>query len=168
MHFEALESQRDEQVMDNERYVHVGGIRGRADDVEIALPELAVTAVGGILAAPDRPHVIALEGRAQCIDVLRRESRERNRQIETQCHVAAAVIDKSVDELVGFLAPLAHEYFRILQGWGINRCKTIRPIDPPRLLQEVFARNHQFRQVIAEPLQRPWLNQIGHNLSLSH
>ena len=54
-----------------------------------------IAAVAGVLAAPDRPHVIALERRAELADVLGGEAGERHRQIEAQGDIAVAVILES-------------------------------------------------------------------------
>ena len=88
------------QVVDDQRHLDVGGVGGRADGVEVALPEFAVAAVLRVFAAPDRPHVIALERRAQLADVLGGEAGERHGQVEAQGHVAAAVIGEAIELLV--------------------------------------------------------------------
>src|SRR5207302_3445539 len=84
--------------VDHQSDFNVRSVRCRADGVEIALPELAIAAVAGILAAPDRTQLIALERRADLADVLGREAGERNRQIEAQGHVAPAMVLEAVND----------------------------------------------------------------------
>ena len=105
---------------------------GGADGVEIALPEFAVTAVAGVLAAPDRAHVIALERRAELADVLGGEAGERHGQVETQGHVAAAVIREAVDQLVRFARRPCPEDLGVLQGRRVDRARSRRSDRPCR------------------------------------
>ena len=111
--------------MDDQGRLDVAGVRRGADGVEIALPEFAVTAVLRVLAAPHRPHVIALERRAEFADVLRGEAGERHRQVEAQRHVAVAVILEAVQLPVGLVAPLAEQNFGVFEGracrWARSR-----------------------------------------------
>ncbi len=92
--------ERLEKIVDDQGDLDVGGIGGGADGVEVALPKLAVAAALGVFAAPDRPHVIALERRAQPADMLGGEAGERHREIEAQGHVAAAGVGEAVELLV--------------------------------------------------------------------
>ena len=148
----SLEAEGDHQVVDDQRRFDVAGVGGGADGVEVALPELAVAALAGVLAAPDRAHVIALERRAELADVLGREAGERHRQVEAQGHVAVAMIAEAVDELVGFVAALAEQDLGVFQGRRVDRREAVGAIDAPGLFQQLLARDHQFRQIIAETL----------------
>ena len=88
---ETLEADGAHQVVNDQRRLDVAGVGRGADGVEVALPEFAIAAMSGVLAAPDRAHVIALERRAELADVLGGEAGERHGQIEAQGHVAAAI-----------------------------------------------------------------------------
>ena len=54
MDAEALEAQCAEQIVDDEHDLRVRGIRGGADGIEVALPELAKAALGRVFTAPHR------------------------------------------------------------------------------------------------------------------
>ena len=140
------------------------GVGRGADGVEVALPELAEAAGLRRLAAPDRAHVIALERRAELADVLGGEAGERHRQVEAQGHVAAAVVREAVELPLNLRlrAHLAEQDFRVFQGRRVDRREAVGAIDRARLFQQRFARNHQLRRIIAEALQRPRLDQVGH------
>src|SRR5262249_21280315 len=161
MDLKIFEPQLPHQIVDYQGDLNVRGVASRSDLVEIALPELAKTPVSGVLAAPNRPHLIALERRAELADVLRGESRKGNCQIEAEGHVATAVIGKSVDKFVRFGSALSEENVCILQGRCFDGCITKGAVDLANIVNEPLARDHKLRQKIAEPFKRPWLNQ-GH------
>ena len=125
-----------------------------ADGVEIALHELAVAAALGVLAAPDGGDVVALERRAQLVDVLRGEAGQRHRQVETQPDPAAAVVLELVELLVGLFAPFAGQDFQIFQGRRVDGAEAVGAIDPPGGVDEPLAGNHHLRQIIAETFER--------------
>ena len=106
------------------------GVGLGADGVEVALPEFAVAARLGVLAAPDRAHVVALERRAELADVLGREAGERNGQVEAQGHVAVAVILEAVEmSYVGLVAALAEQDFGVFQGRRVDGREAVGAVD---------------------------------------
>ena len=115
-----VEADGPQQVVDHQRRLDVGGDRQRADRVEVALHELAVAAALRVLAAPHRGDVVALERRAQLVDVLGDEARQRHRQVEPHADVAPAVVLKAVELLVGLVAPLAERGFRGTRSAGVS------------------------------------------------
>src|ERR1700679_498102 len=119
MDAEALEAERGYQVIDDQDDLNVGGVAGGADGVEVALPELAEAAFLRPLAAPDRPHVVALERRAELVDILGREACEGHGQIEAQGHVVVAVRE-TVELLVRLRSALAEQDLAVLEGGGVD------------------------------------------------
>ena len=150
------------QVVNHQGHFDVGGVGRGADQIEIALPEFAVAAVSRVFAAPHRSHGVALERDAQLPDILRREAGERHRQIEAEGHIAAAVIDEPIDELVRLLPAFAQQDFRKFEGRGVDRREAIRPAHVANLLEQAFAGNHHFGKIVAKSLQGPRLNQFRH------
>jgi hypothetical protein len=59
--------------------------------------------------------VIALEGHVELADVLGREARERNGQVEAQGDITAARIGETIQLFVRFLTSLAQQYFGVFQ-----------------------------------------------------
>ena len=154
-----LEADRAEQVVDDEHRFDIGGDAVGADRVEVALHELAVAAALRVLAAPDRGDVVALERRAEFADVLGGEAGERHGEVEPQADVAAAVVLEVVELLVGFVAPLAEEDFEVLERRRIDRAKAVGAIDAPGRVDDLLARHHRFRQIVAETFERARLNE---------
>ena len=91
MNGEAFEAQGRQNIVDDQRDFDIGGVGIGADGVAVALVKLAVAAVLGVLAAPDRADVVALKGCAELADVLGGEAGEGHGQIETQGHVETSV-----------------------------------------------------------------------------
>ena len=98
--------------------------------------------------------MIALEGRAQLVDVLRGETGQRHREIEPQPDPPPAVVLEAIELLVGLLAALAGEDFQVLQGRRVDGAEAVGTIDPPGRFHEAFAGDHRFRQIVAEAFQR--------------
>ncbi len=113
---EIAEADRPHEVVDHQGGFDVGGRRAGADGVEIALHKLAKTAALGVLAPPHRGDVVALEGDAQFVEVFGGEAGQRHRQVEPQPHPTPPVVLKLVELLVGLLAPLAGQDFKVLQA----------------------------------------------------
>ena len=150
---EIADADRPQQVVDHQGRLDVGGRRAGADGVEVALHELAEAAGLRPFAAPHGGDVIALEGRAQFVDVLRGKTGQRHGEIEPQPDPPPAMILELVDLLVGLLAALAGEDFQVLQGRRVDGAEAVGAIDPPGRFHEAFAGNHHLRQIIAEALQ---------------
>ena len=150
----SAEADRAEQIVDDQRGFDVGGDRAGADRVEIALHELAVTAALRVFAPPNRGDVIPLERDAQLVGVLGHEAGQRHRQVEPQPDPTPAVVLELVKLLVGLVAPLAGEDFQIFERRRVDRAETVGAINPPGRVDQPLARNHDFRRIIAEALQR--------------
>ena len=75
-----------ERIGDHQRQLGlvVGGKFTDVDDVDVALGELAVSAVLGALATPYRLDLVAAEGEGQLACVLQDIARERDGQVEVQ------------------------------------------------------------------------------------
>jgi hypothetical protein len=122
---ELVESQCSEEVVDDERGLDVGEKTRRADRVEVTLHELAVPPPLGVLSAPHRADVIALEGSPGLTDVLRDEPRQRHRQIEAHRDVAAAAVLEPIELLVGLVSALAEQDLGVFEGRGIDRAEPV-------------------------------------------
>ena len=129
-----------------------------ADRVEVALHELAVAAALRVLAAPHGGDVVALERRAQLADVLGGEAGQRHGEVEPQADVAAAVVLEAVELLVGFRAALAEQDFEVLQRRRVDRAEAVGAKDAPRGVDDLLARHHRLRQIVAEALERAGLD----------
>lgn len=68
-----------------------------------------------VLAAPDGADVVSLEWCTDFVNVLCDEASQRDRQIESQGDVAAAVVEETKQLLVGFVAALAEQNLRVLE-----------------------------------------------------
>src|SRR3954466_10793549 len=122
---EVLEANGTEQVMSDEHRLGIGGHAFGADGVEVALHELAVTAALCVLAPPNGGDVITLERRAELADVLGREAGERHGQIEAESDVAATMVLKAIELLVGFGAAFAEQDVEVLQRGCVDRAKAV-------------------------------------------
>ena len=120
--------------------------------------------MAGVLAAPDRTHLIALEWYADLADVLGREAGEGHRQVEAQGHVSSAVILKAIDNLahLRLILDLAQQNLREFQRGRIDGHEAVRAVNLAGSFEQLFARDHQLRRIIPESLQRPRLDQISH------
>ena len=94
--------------------------------------------------------MVPLERQAELLLVLSDEAGERHGEVEPQADVATAVILEFIELLVGFVAPLAGEDLKILEGRGVDRTKAVAAIDPPRGLDDPLPRHHRLGEVIAE------------------
>ena len=148
------ESDRAEQIVNDQRRFDVGGDRAGADRVEIALHELAVAAALGVFAAPDRGDVIPLERHAQLVGVLGHKPGQRHRQVESQADPTPAVVLELVELFVGFVAALAGEDFQVFKGRRVDRAEAVGAIHPPRRVDQPLARNHRLRRIVAEAFER--------------
>ena len=115
--------------MDHQHRLDVGRDRAGADGVEIALHEFAVSAPLGVLAAPDGGDVVPLERRPQLVDVLGDEAGQGHGQVETQPHVASAVVLELIELAVGLFAPLAGQDLQVLQGRRVDGAEAVGPVD---------------------------------------
>ena len=143
---------------DNEDHFSVGSDVFGADRVEIALHEFAEAAALRVLAAPDCGDMIALERRAEFVDVLRGEASQRNGEVEAEADVAAAVVLKAVELLVGFRAAFAQEDFEVFQRRRIDRAEAVRAKYAAGRIDDLLARQHGLRQIVAEAFQRAGLD----------
>ena len=148
----AVEADRGEQVVDDQRGLDVGGVGRGADGVVVALPELAVPALPRSLAAPHRAHRVPLERRPQLVDVLRAKPRERHSQVEPQPHLrlVAARAQHAVHELVGLVAALAEQHVERFHGRGVDRREPVGPADGADALQDALPRDHRGGEVVTE------------------
>ena len=158
---EFREADFGEQLADDEDDLGIGGDAFGADRVEVALHELAEAAALRVFAAPDAGDVVALERRAEFADVLGGEAGERHGEVEAEADVAAAVVLKAVELLVGFGAAFAEEDFEILEGRRVDRAEAVGAKDAAGRLHDLLARQHGFRQIVAEAFERPGLNSRG-------
>ncbi len=154
--------------MDHQGGLDVRGGGAGADGIEVALHELAEAAGLRPLAPPDRGDVVALEGRAQLVDVLRGEAGQRHGEIEPQPDPALALVLELVDLLVGFFAAFAGENFQVFQRRRVDGAEAVGAIDPPRRFHEPLAGDHRFRQVVAEALEGAGGDKgvVGHDTSM--
>ncbi len=150
---EPLEADGPQQVVDDEDRFGVGGDRAGADRIEIALHEFAVAAALRVLAAPHGGDVVALERRAQLADVLGGEAGQRHGEVEPQADIAAAVVLEPIELLIGFRAPLAEQHVEVLECRRIDRAEPVRAEHAPRDIDNLLARQHGLRQIVAEALQ---------------
>ncbi len=148
-----------QQVVDHQRRLDVGNDTGSADRVEVALHELAIASALRVLAAPDGGDVVTFERSSQLRNMLSNEAGERDGQVEPQAHSPAAMIDKLVQLSIGLLAPLAGQDLQVFQRGCIDRTEAIRTINAPGCLDQLLARHHDGREVIAESLERSGRNQ---------
>ena len=149
---EIREPDGDEQVVDDQRCFNIRHNARRADGVEIALHELAVSATLRVLASPHRSDMITLERCPQLRRVLSGEPSQRDRQVKSQADLTATMIDEFVELAVCFLAPFAGQNLQILERRRIDRTETIRAIDTLGCFDQLFARHHGRRQIITKPL----------------
>jgi hypothetical protein len=147
---ELLDAECHEQIIDYQHHLDVGRDLRHADRIEIALHELAIPSGLRVLAAPHRGNVVPLERQPQLLRMLGDEPRQRHGEIEPQAHVAAAVILKAVELLVGFLAPFAGEDLEVLKRRRVDRPESIGAIDPPRRLDDPLPRHHRLGKIIAK------------------
>ena len=158
---EPLDADRGQEVVHDEHHFQVGHGAGRADRVEVALHELAVAAPLRVLPPPDGCQVIPLEWQPQFVHVLGGEPGEGHGEVEPHADVAATVILEAVELLVGLLASLAREDLEVFQRRRIDRREAVRPVDPPRDVENPFPHERLRGQVIAKSLERAWLDHKG-------
>ena len=156
---EPLESECTEQIVNDERGLGVHRGANLADRVEVALHELSIAPPLGVLAAPNRADLIALERNAERSDVLGRETCERDRQIESHPDVAPATVGEAVHLLVRLCAALAEQDLGEFERRCVDRTEPVAPVDTLGGVDEPLARDHRGGQEVAEALEGPRLNE---------
>src|SRR5262249_9343801 len=124
--------------------LRVGQRRAGAEGVHVALGELAVPASARPVRTPDRPDGVALVRHRQLAAVRGGHARQRHRQGIPEGRVGLAgppvlaTAQDLEDELVAFLAVLAHEDVEPLEGRGGERLEPVavehRPDERERAL----------------------------------
>ena len=162
-------------VVNNKGGFDVRNDARRPDRVEVALHKLAIAPGLRVFAAPNFRQVVTLERDAEFREVLRRETSERNGQVETHPDFAPAGVFEAVELLVGFVASFAGENLQILENRGVDRAKSVISVNFGNALDQAFARNHRFGEEIAETFQGARLDQLfllfgrrlGHGVALA-
>ena len=97
----AVETESPERVAGRRQQLELGADAGFAEDVDVALHELAEAALLRALGAPHRSDLHSSEHRRQACPVRRVEPGERHRQVEAQAEVGQVDRVGSLDDVVG-------------------------------------------------------------------
>ena len=112
---EPLESELEKSGVGNGDDLGIRQGGAGADDIGVALVELAVAAPLGTLGAPDFVYLVALERPAEIL-VHREHPGQRHGQVVAQSDLALAAIKESIEEGIGLFAGLAGEGLGVLEG----------------------------------------------------
>ena len=154
--------------MGHEERLDVGEDALRTDRVEVALEELAIAASLRVLAPPNEPDVVALEGCPETSDVLRREASERHGEVEPHGDVPAAIVLEPIRLLVCLGAALAEQDLGVLERRRVDRGEAVAAEHANRSRDQRLACNRSCRQEVAEAFEGPGLNEggVGHGVAV--
>ena len=79
-------------------------------------------------------------------------------QIESQSHVASPVVLELIKLSIRFFPAFATEYFQVLEGGGVDRAESVGAIYMASGFDQLFTRDHGFREVIPKALERARLD----------
>ena len=130
----------------------VGELARAADDVGVALPELAEAAPLRLLGPPDRGDVVALERQDDLVLVHRHHARQGHGQVVAHPDLAAAGVLEAVHQLL-VLAGLAGQDLQVLQRRRVERLEAVALEDLAEGADDALAQDHLRRQVVAESLE---------------
>ena len=147
---ELFKTECSKQIVDHEHRFDVGRGAGGADRVEVALHKLAIAASLSVFAAPDVGDLIPFERRAQLLNVLGHEPRQRHRKIKPQADCPAAMILELIELLVGLRASFTDENVQMLQRRRVDGGEPVGAIHLPGRLDDPLPRNHRRGRIIAE------------------
>ena len=131
--------------------------RGRAEDVHVALIELAEAAALRPIGAPDRLNLIALEESRKTGPILRHHARERNGEVVAQtkiCLAGAALfpaLENLEDEPIAFVAVLAEQRVEVLERRGLERLEPVARVDALDRVDHVRPPPHIVGEEVAHP-----------------
>ena len=111
-----------------------------ADDVDVALIELAEASLLGAFAAENLAHLIALEREGQIVIVRRHVARERYGQVKAERKIVIALIE-TVDLLFGLAARLCEEDLGKLDDRRIQREKAEAFVDAADLIVHIVKKD---------------------------
>jgi hypothetical protein len=97
-------------------------------------------------------NVVSFKRRSERRDVLRGEAGQRHCEVEPHADLPAAVVLEAVELLVGLHAAFAQQDFQVLEGGRIDRAEAVGAKCLPRGIDNLLARQHGFRQIVAEAL----------------
>ena len=144
----------------------LGRVGGIAQDVDVALGELAETTLLGTVGAPDRAHLQRLEGGGELADVVGVVAGQGHGQIVAHTRVAEIVKGGGLDGLGELLAALEHledqllvlatllagEVLDALHAGGLDLGVTKRGVEIFQLAEEVLADLHLSGENVAHTL----------------
>jgi hypothetical protein len=116
-------------------HLGVGQQRRRPERVQVALGEFAVAALAWPVGPPHRAERVALVRRREPAAVGRGDPGQRHGQVVAQGQVrlagrlVLAAPQDLEDELVTFVAVLAHEHVEALEGRRLQRLEAVRGVD---------------------------------------
>ena len=144
---EVGEAEREQRLARGRADLGLDHRRRRAEDVHVALVELAEAAARRPVGAPHRLDLVALE-EARQVAVLGDDARERHRQVVAQRQVGElallvgalgrpvegtlqlrAALEDAEDQLVALLAVLAEERLEVLDCRGLERLEAEALVD---------------------------------------
>ena len=128
--------------------------------VEITLPELAVAALLGLLAAPDLAYVVALEREAEYALVCGHITCEGHCEVESQRDVASSVVRETEHLLIGLSAAFAEKNLGVFERGGIDGNETEGAQYFLYLGHEFLSDDFLLRQAVSESFQDFWFYHI--------
>ena len=148
---------------------HPLGVRDHtagADDIRVALPELAETSLLRAVSAPNRAHVIALEGKDEIVRMHRDDAGEWNRQIVAHPNTTPAVIGEAIEQFLALIAELALQDFDCLQDRRVQWLVAESLEDAAQDARNMLLQSHLRGQIIAESTQDAGLGRLAGCCSL--
>ena len=142
-----------------------------ADNVGIALVELAITAFLRTVSTPYGLDLVALEGEGEFLAVLHHETGEGDGEVVTQSFLAelggeggcgggfvvgggdgageVAAVENFEEEFVAFLTIFAHQGGEVLHGGGFDLAEAVEAIDAADGVEDIVAARHFDKAEIA-------------------
>src|SRR5581483_7520234 len=158
----APETQALQHVRDRADHLGVRHRAGRADDIHVALVELAEASPGRPLGAIDRLYLVALVDARQVV-AQPGVAQALLERLAVGCGQRAiqllAALEHAEDQLVAFIAVLAQQGVQALQGRRLQRLEAVRLIDVFYHRDYIIASQYLQRQEVARAAER---RGIGH------
>ena len=145
----------------------VGADTGDANRISVTLPELAVAAALGALAAEYRRDMVALEGEGQLAFVLSDDARQRHGQViaHRQWFARAAAMLGGEDELFGVFAIFSEERVLQFKNWRVDGFKAEAVKLVGYVVDNIVAPQHGIRQEVTKAFWRARRDELAHQTS---
>ena len=152
----ALDTEHGEGGVHHRQDLEIGFRIVDADDVEVALGELAESSFLRVLAPPHLVDMETFEGKGQFVQMGRHEAGEGHSQVETHGDLALAIVLEVEDLLVGFAAAFAEQHLGVFQHRRVDGHEAVGGEHLLKLRDDRLFPDLVLRHGVPETLEYAW------------